>query len=207
MLFVELLVPKGMFDEWERRVLARRLTARRLLSPGDGTTPAVDPGVMDLFDSLSHVVVREEEVWIAGGTLLDTPLDGSQEPWYVVNVIVGLWGREMSEHLVSRITAELAEAEGRSEPRVVVNVIGLPEGGYGLRGRVWRSSDFLALIEEATTGSAAQVPDGMVVDPVCGATVPLEEAVILERDGQTHGFCCTHCRGHFVRESSAAGAS
>lgn len=203
MLFVELLVPKGMFDEWERRVLAGRLTARRLLSPGDGTTPAVDPGVMDLFDSLSHVVVREEDVWIAGGNLLD----GSQDPWYVVNVIVGLWGKEMSEHLISRITAELAEAEGRPEPRAVVNVISLPEGGYGLRGRVRRSSDFLALIEEAKTGSAAHVPDGMVVDPVCGATVPLEEAVILERDGQRYGFCCTHCRGHFVRESSAAGTS
>ncbi|GLX07556.1 YHS domain-containing protein [Microbispora sp. NBRC 16548] len=203
MLFVELLVPKGMFDEWERRVLAGRLTARRLLSPGDATTPAADPGVMDLFDSLSHVVVREEDVWIAGGNLLD----GSQDPWYVVNVIVGLWGKEMSEHLISRITAELAEAEGRPEPRAVVNVISLPEGGYGLRGRVRRSSDFLALIEEAKTGSAAHVPDGMVVDPVCGATVPLEEAVILERDGQTYGFCCTHCRGHFVRESSAAGAS
>ncbi|MEU6426318.1 YHS domain protein [Microbispora sp. NPDC046973] len=202
MLFVELLVPKGVFDGWELRVLAGRLTARRLLSAGDGTTPAADPGVMDLFDSLSHVVVREEEVWIAGGNLLD----GSQDPWYVVNVIVGLWGKEMSEHLISRITAELAEAEGRPEPRAVVNVISLPEGGYGLAGRVRRSSDFLALIEEAKTGTAAHVPDGMVVDPVCGATVPLEEAVILERDGQTHGFCCTHCRGHFVRESSAAGA-
>lgn len=207
MLFVELLVPKGMFDEWERRVLAGRLTARRLLSAGDGTTAAADPGVMGLLDSLSHVVVREEEVWIAGGTLLGTPPDGSQAPCYVVNVIVGLWGKEMSEHLVSRITAELAEAEGRPEPNVVVNVISLPEGGYGLRGRVWRSSDFLALIEEAKTGAAADAPDGMVVDPVCGATLPLAEAVILERDGRTYGFCCPHCRGHFVRESSAAGAS
>ena len=203
MLFVELLVPKGMFDEWERRVLAGRLTARRLLSPGDGTTAAVDPGVMDLLDSLSHVVVREEEIWIAGGK----PLDGSQAPCYVVNVIVGLWGKEMSEHLVSRITAELAEAEGRPEPNAVVNVISLPEGGYGLRGRVRRSADFLATIEEAKTGSAADTPDGMIVDPVCGATLPLDEAVLLERDGQTYGFCCPHCRGHFVRESSAAGAS
>ncbi|XVQ84332.1 YHS domain-containing protein [Microbispora siamensis] len=89
----------------------------------------------------------------------------------------------------------------------------VPKGMFGewerraLAGRVRRSSDFLALIEEARTGPAAHVPDGMVVDPVCGATVPLEEAVVLERDGQTYGFCCTHCRGHFVRESGAAGAS
>ncbi|WP_433432150.1 hypothetical protein [Nonomuraea sp. CA-141351] len=201
MLFVELLVPKGAFDEQERRRFAGRLTARRLLSPGNGKTPATDPGVMDLFDSLSHVVVREEEIWSAGGNLLDE----SQDPWYVVNVIAGMWGKEMSEHLISRITAELAE--GNAEPRVVVNVISLPEGSYGLRGRAHRSADFVPLIEEAKTGPAAPVPDGMIVDPICGATVPLDKAVILEHDGQTYGFCCTHCRGRFAKRLSIAEAS
>lgn len=201
MLFVELLVPRGVFDERERRNLAERLTGRRLLSAGE--TQAADPGVIDLFESLSHVVVREEEVWNAGGRLLDA----SQRPWYVVNVIAGMWGKEMSEHLISRITAELAQAEGNPEPRAVVHVISLPEGGYGLRGRAQRSSDVLQLIEQAKTGSAAPVPDNMIVDPVCGATVPLEDAVILERDGRTYGFCCTHCRGHFVKRSSGAAAS
>ncbi|QFY07371.1 YHS domain-containing protein [Nonomuraea phyllanthi] len=203
MLFIELLVPKGVFDERERRELAGRLAARRLLSAGDGATPAADPGVIELFESLSHVVVREEEVWSAGGTLLDP----SQGPWYVANVTVGMWGKEMSEHLISRVTAELAEAEGNPEPRAVVNVISLAEGGYGLRGHAQRSADVLRLIEEAKTGSAAPAPEGMVVDPVCGATIPLEEAVLLERDGQTYGFCCPHCRGHFVKQLDAAQAS
>jgi YHS domain-containing protein/phenylpyruvate tautomerase PptA (4-oxalocrotonate tautomerase family) len=203
MLFVELLVPKGVFDERERRGLAGRLSARRLLSPADGETPAADPGVLDLFEALSHVVVREEEVWIAGGTLLDC----AQEPRYVVNVIAGMWGKEMSEHLISRITAELAEAEGNPEPQVVVNVISLSEGSYGLHGRAYRSADLLSLIEEAKTGPAAPVPAGMIVDPLCGATVPLDRAVLLERDGQTYGFCCTHCRGDFAKRLSDAGAS
>ncbi|MFI7448748.1 hypothetical protein ACIBQX_14725 [Nonomuraea sp. NPDC049714] len=203
MLFVELLVPRGVFDEEERRRLAGRLTGRRLLSAADGEAVDADPGVIDLFDSLTHVVVREEDVWSGGGRLLDA----SQGPWYVVNVIVGMWGKEMGGHLISRITAELAEAEGNPEPRAVVHVISLPEGGYGLRGRAQRSSDVLRLIEEAKTGPSAPVQDGMIVDPVCGATVPLKDAVILERDGQTHGFCCTHCRGHFVKRSRGAQAS
>lgn len=203
MLFVELLVPRGVFDEQERRSLADRLTGRRLLSPVDGETVAADPGVIDLFDSLSHVVVREEEVWHVGGRLLDA----SQGPWYVVKVIVGMWGKEMSEHLISRITAELAQAEGNPEPRAVVHVISLPEGGYGLHGRAQRSSDVLQLIEQAKTGRAAPVADDMIVDPVCGATVPLQDAVILERGGKTYGFCCTHCRGHFVKQLSGADAS
>ncbi|WP_431930950.1 YHS domain-containing protein [Nonomuraea jabiensis] len=202
MLFIELLVPKGVFDEQERRGLAGRLTARRLLSAAHGET-AADPGVLDLFDSLTHVVVREEEIWAAGGTVPDL----SQGPCYVVNVIAGMWGKEMSEHLIARITAELAEAEGNPEPRAVVNVISVPEGSYGVRGWAYRSPDMLQLIEEAKTGQAVAAPEGMVVDPVCGATVPRKDAVILERDGQTYGFCCAHCRGHFAKQSHDVKAS
>ncbi|MEV1172747.1 hypothetical protein [Nonomuraea sp. NPDC049784] len=47
MLFIELLVPMGVFDEHERRRLADRLTGRRLLSAAEGQ-PAADPGVIDL---------------------------------------------------------------------------------------------------------------------------------------------------------------
>ncbi|MFF4122398.1 hypothetical protein ACFYYP_02615 [Microbispora rosea] len=202
MLFIELRVPVGVFDEPARRRLAEQLRGRRLLSAESGTAGA-DPGVIDLFDSLTHVVVREEEVWVAG----ETPHDRAQRPWCVVNVIVGMWGKEMSEHLISRITEELAQATGASEPRVVVNVISVPEGGYGLYGRVHRSADVLQLIEEAKTGSAAPVPDDMIVDPVCGATVPLADAVILERDGRTYGFCCPHCRGHYAKRLREAEAS
>ncbi|MGW3341714.1 hypothetical protein ACWDA3_00335 [Nonomuraea rubra] len=114
MLFIELLVPQGVFGEQERRDLARRLTGRRLLAAADdGDTSAADPGVIDLLDSLTHVVVREEEVWMAGGELLD-PSGGAR---YMVNVVAGMWGKEMSDHLVSRIAAELAEAEGDPQPR------------------------------------------------------------------------------------------
>ncbi|MFI6928598.1 hypothetical protein ACIBIZ_52375 [Nonomuraea spiralis] len=200
MLFIELLVPAGVFDAQERRDLAGRLTGRRLLAATDGETVAADPGVIDLFDSLTHVVVREEAVWNAGGR----PFDASQRAWYVVNVIVGMWGREMGEHLISRITAELAQAEGAPEPRVMVHVISLPEGGYGLHGRAQRSRDVLRSIEHAKTGPVAPVQDGMIVDPVCGATVLLEDAVILERDGRTYGFCCPHCRGHFAKQMEAS---
>ncbi|PZG18511.1 YHS domain-containing protein [Nonomuraea aridisoli] len=112
MLFIELLVPKGVFGEGARRALAARLTGLRLVG-GDG----VDPGVARLFDSLSHAVVREEDVWLAGGAF-------------------------------------------------------------------------------AGPGPVVPAPEGMLVDPVCGATVPVAEAVLLEHEGRTYGFCCAHCRGH-----------
>ncbi|WP_433427667.1 hypothetical protein [Nonomuraea sp. CA-141351] len=202
MLFIELLVPMGVFDEHERRRLAGRLSGRRLLSAADGQQ-AADPGVIDLLDSLTQVVVREEEIWMAGGR----PPAPAHGPRYVVNVIAGMWGREMSEHLIARITAELAEAEGNPEPRAVVHVISLPEGSYGLNGQAQRSADVLQLIELAKTGPVAPVPDGMVIDPVCGATVPSADAVTLKHDGQTYGFCCTHCRGHYAKQLGEAEAS
>ncbi|MER7367239.1 hypothetical protein [Nonomuraea wenchangensis] len=196
MLFIEVVVPKGRFDVPQRQAIAGRLTGRRLLSAaGHDDSAAADPGVIDLLDSLTDVVVREEEIWVAGGQ----PAEAAQDTRYLVNVTAGMWGKELSEHLVARITAELAEAEPGREPCVMVNVISVPEGGYGLRGLVHRSPDMLRLIEQAKTGSQAPAPDGTVVDPVCGATVPVVDAVMLERDGRTYGFCCPHCRGHFVR--------
>ncbi|MEO3872344.1 YHS domain protein [Nonomuraea sp. B12E4] len=196
MLIIELLVPKDVFSEEQRREMATRLTARRLLS-GAGTEAGVDAGVLDWYESLTHVVVREPDVWIADGV----PATG---PRYLVNVYVGAWGKEMSEHLISRITQELAAGEDDPqrlfrEPHALVNVIGIAEGSYGLFGRVQRSTDALAMIEKAKEPAPAEVPPGMVLDPVCGAVLPLEDAVTLERDGETFAFCCSHCRGHFAK--------
>jgi YHS domain-containing protein len=204
MLFIELFVPKGVFDDEERRRLAERLTAERLLAGAEGGPEGADPGVIGFFESVTHVVIREPEVWIVDGK----PFDPAEAPRYVVNVYVGAWAKEMSEHLITAITRELAAAEGDlerlyREPHALVHVIGVPEGGYGLFGKAHRSSDLLEMINKAKTAAPAEAPPGMVIDPVCGATVPIEEAVALQLDGTTYGFCCTHCRGHFVKQRKA----
>lgn len=160
MLFVELLVPKGVFDERERRRLAGRLTGRHLLAAAGGS---VAPDVVDLLDELTHVVVREEEVWNAGGHLLDA----AQGPRYIVNVIAGMWGSEMSDYLISRITTELGEAEGNPEPKAVVHVISLPEGAYGLYGRAQGPSDVRNLMDRAVRsarGEARARPYAFVIE-------------------------------------------
>ncbi|GII81296.1 hypothetical protein Sru01_62780 [Sphaerisporangium rufum] len=200
MLFIEVLVPKGAIGEEERRRIAAGLTATRLLADAEGH--ATDPGVMEFMDSLTDVVVREADTWYSGGV----PLGPGAPPRYVVNVHSGAWGKEMSETLITRITERLAGVDGGrdGEPDVLVNVLPVPQGSYGFGGRVRRASDLLELIEQATTGPAGPVPDGMVVDPVCGATVPRADAVILEAGGETFGFCCAHCRGHFVKRRARA---
>lgn len=192
MLLVELMVPKGAFTPEERRTLAGRLTADRLLA-GSGGEHRADPGVLAWFGSLTDVIVHEPDVWLTGGR--DLPC--------LVRIHAGAWAREMSEHLVARATRELLEAAAEFDGperamRVTVNVHPVPEGGYGLGGRVLRTADFQAAIEDAKTGTA-QLPEGMVVDPACGAVIPADSPVTAELDGEVHRFCCTHCRGSFVK--------
>lgn len=194
MLYVEVLVPAGLLDADARTDLARRLSARSLLA-GSGTgVVSTDPGVLDLFSALSHVVVREPDLWFADGTAV-TASDG---PRFVVNVYAGAWAKEMSAHLITAITAELAELAGDrlyAEPRAVVHVIGVTEGGYGVSGTAHTSAGLLEMIENARTRDPGEAPPGMYIDPTCGAAVAASDAVTTELDGVTYGFCCPEPSG------------
>lgn len=206
MLFVELLVPKEAFTEAECRALASSLTAERLLSNGDGVH-STDPGVLAWFGSLTHVTVRQPDIWITGG---EVPGEKTS-PCCVVRIHVGAWAKEMSEHLIARATQELLDTasnfEGQSRrPQVLVHVIGVPEGGYGLDGRVRRTADLQEMMEHAKTGTA-EPPPGMVIDPACGAVIPADTPITGELNGEVFRFCCTHCRGSFIKQQRAATTS
>lgn len=205
MMFTEVFVPKGALTQADRAQLAQRLTThglhdrpQALSEPG---AVSADPGVLDFLESITHVVVHEVDVWVAGGQQLDS----AQPPRYVVRVYVpGPWRKEMSEHLIARITRALAESDPDPErlyrqPHAEVHVLGVPEGGYGAFGRVVGDAAMADLISKAVRGTA-EAPPGMVIDPVCGATVPLEgpDAVTAEVDGMTYGFCCAGCRRTFL---------
>jgi YHS domain-containing protein/phenylpyruvate tautomerase PptA (4-oxalocrotonate tautomerase family) len=201
MMFTEVFVPKGALREEERARLAERLTLRGLHGE-----EGADPGVLDFLESITHVVVHEVDVWVAGGRRLGS--DGP--PRYVVRVHVpGPWRKSLSESVVEQVTRVLAESDPdpdrlRREPHAEVHVLGVPDGGYGAFGRVVGDSALGELISEAKSGTA-EAPPGMAIDPVCGATVPLDgpDAVTVERDGTTHAFCCPGCRKHFLDQGAA----
>ncbi|GAA4528850.1 hypothetical protein [Nonomuraea ferruginea] len=182
MLFIEVYARRGAFGQEELRQIAARLAPSRIFAATEGDEEAADPGVLALFDSLGHVVVHEPAIWVTAGPAR-----------CVVNVYAAAWAKEMSEHLISEVTAAVPGGDA------IVHVFGVPQGGYGIEGRVRRSSDVLTMIEDAKREAPAEAPPGTYVDPVCGATVAKEKAVTLELDGHTYGFCCPHCRGHFAK--------
>lgn len=207
MIFLELFVPRGTHDAEGLRRLAERLTMKQLLTHAEALTEVVDaseaasanPGVMDFLDSVNHVVVHEIGTWIVDGGLLDA----TQPTRFVARAYVpGPWRKAMSPFLVASITRALAQADPEPDryyrdPLVEVHVIGVPEGGYGVFGRVVGESAMLEMISEAKTDTPGSDEPGVLVDPVCGM-VATEMVATLEHDGTVYGFCSAGCRRHFA---------
>lgn len=207
MMFLELFVPRGALSADQLRQIAGQLTLRQLLTHTDAIRDIVDasegssvnPGVMDLIDSVNHVVVHEIGTWVVGGLALDR----AGPPRYVARVSVpGPWRKAMSAFLIASITRAIAQASpepGRCyrEPCVEVRVVGVPDGGYGVFGRPAGESVLLDMISEAKEGMAATDDPGRLVDPVCGMAAS-GTVTVLVHEGTTYGFCSQGCRRHFV---------
>jgi YHS domain-containing protein len=207
MMFLELFVPRGALDADGLRGLAERLTMRQLLTHVDALRDVIgaqeassaNPGVVDFLDSLNHVVVHEIGAWIAGSRALDP----AEPPRYVVRVSVpGPWRKDLTAFLVASITRALAQADGDPErpyrePHVEVQVVGVPEGGYGVFGRVVGESALLEMISRAKTDVPEPDDPAALIDPVCGM-VATDTVATLEHDGTTYGFCSAGCRRHYA---------
>ncbi len=207
MIFLELFVPRGAFSAEQLRELAGRLTLRQLLTHADAIRDvtggseesSANPGVMDFIDSISHVVVHEIGIWIVG----EQALDPAGPPRYVARVYVpGAWRKSVGPFLIASITRAAARASaepGRCyrEPCVEVQVLGVPEGGYGVFGRVVGQSALLDMISQAKTGTPTPNDPGVLIDPVCGM-VASDMVTMLEHEGTTYGFCSPGCRRHFA---------
>ncbi|MFF0312662.1 YHS domain protein [Streptosporangium sp. NPDC004379] len=207
MMFLELFVPRGTKSPEQLRRLAEGLTMKALLTHVDAIRDVVggdegsgtDPGVMDFLDTITHVVVHEIGTWVVGGNVL-----GPAGPTrYVARVYVpGPWRKDMSAFFVAAVTRVISQADPdperhHREPYVEVHVIGVPEGGYGMSGRVVGESALLEMISDARTGTPAPADPGVFVDPVCGMTTR-DPVATLEHEGTTYGFCCLSCRRHFA---------
>jgi len=207
MMFLELFVPRGTYSTEQLRRLAERLTMKQLLTHVDAIRDVVDasegasanPGVLDFMDSINHVVVHEIGTWIVDGRALAS----AEPPRYVARVCVpGPWRKAMSAFLIASITRALSQADPQPErcyrkPHVEVHVIGVPEGGYGVFGRVVGESALLEMISDAKTDTPVPDDPSVLIDPVCGM-VATDMVATLEHEGTTYGFCSPGCRRHFA---------
>lgn len=195
MMTIEVFVREGALDAARRRALAERMLTELM------TEESVPESVLAGMRGLTHVLVHEPATWVTGG---------GEGPRYLVRLTVpDAWHNPgLGAHLVPRITALLADAEGDQErllrePHCVVQIVGLREHGIGTLGRVTTSTDLTRLMTEAhrSSGGTRAAAPGTAVDPVCGMTVDLATATItLDHDGVTYAFCAPVCRTVFAEE-------
>ncbi|WP_218137337.1 YHS domain-containing protein [Streptomyces indicus] len=200
-----------MLGEQERVHMGRRIIDA-LMTEDD--SHAVE--VLDAQRLLTHVLVHETASWITGERPAADPAD---PPRFLVRVTVpASWRKEASSYFIRTITEVLAATEqqaGRDgarlfqAPHAIVLVNGISEGGVGLHGQAMGSLELTELISrpyrdrhDAETHASAPGRDaGLLIDPVCGMSVRLEDSPLtLVHEGKLYAFCHGMCRRSFADE-------
>ena len=88
--------------------------------------------------TLIHVIVHHPPVWVSG----------TDEPRQLVRVTVpGSWNtNQFTEHLIPKITDIVGGPDARTEPRVIVQIVGLREHSVGTTGKVTTSTDITRMM-------------------------------------------------------------
>jgi YHS domain-containing protein len=117
------------------------------------------------------------------------------------------WRDEVSSTMIGVLLRSIRHLDDQHEWRrpggdVWINVSGVAEGSIGLDGTAATANDVVAYMTEefrAAVANGAEVPDGFVVDPMCGMRVRLGPgAITLEHGGTTLGFCAHACRAAYA---------
>jgi YHS domain-containing protein len=139
------------------------------------------------------VVVHEPETWVVG----DRPLDGDGPYPYMVRVHTpGPWRKDISGHVIASFTRAVTDVD--PDAAVQVHVLGVPEGGIGVRGEAKTSAALVDMMNEPLKQDYAE--GRALKDPICDMLVSPDTAPTLEWEGTLYGFCCEGCREEFVRK-------
>jgi YHS domain-containing protein len=94
---------------------------------------------------------------------------------------------------------------------VWINVVGVADGSIGLNGKATTAAGVVNYMTEeyrAAPRVPVEVPDGVVIDPICGMRVRLgPRAITLDHDGTTVGFCATGCRDAYAENEGSSRTS
>ena len=200
MNLIEISYPRGTVDQAERERMASSIVSA---ITGGGTGAPEE--TMRHARRMIHIAFREMDAWSTG----DGPVSGDNPPPFVVTVTVPeTWRTEVSRYMTGVMRAAIGRYDaGRGYVRdggdIWVNTIGVQDGSIGLNGKASTAADVLDYMTEefrAKNHDSQDLPDGVVVDPICGMHVRLgPKAITLDHNGNTVGFCSHGCRDAYAR--------
>ncbi|WP_280275879.1 hypothetical protein [Nocardia wallacei] len=207
MFLIEIAHPAGALDDDDRSLLTGRM-----LDPLLGSGHAPEETMMRA-SLATHVAYRELQGWRTGN---GAPEPGAAPPLIVTITIPQAWrDAESSRHFIGIVRAAVNRLDGargweRDLGSLWVRVDGIPDGSIGLDGKAVTAAGVLDFLTEvyraaAAAGAAAKVPEGKLLDPICGMLVPdTQQAITLDHDGVRVGFCAAGCREAYAREHAIA---
>lgn len=199
MNLIEITYPKGRLDSDDRSAIAQQVLLGIL---GDGG--AAPEATMRRARAMTHVVFHAAESWTTG----DGPIPGDRPtPFLVTMTVPDAWRREIADHAIGVIHNALtsrdpAGATTRTGGDLWVNVVGVKDASIGLDGSPATADDLLMFMteEHRAAPAEAELPDGVVADPICGMHVELDpDAITVDHDGRHVGFCSRGCRATYTR--------
>lgn len=202
MFLIEIAHPRDALTDDDRRALAGDV-CDVLVGAQDG----VAEETMRRARAMTHVGFRELDSWTTG----DGPWNpGEAPPLWVTFTVPEAWRSEMSRTAIGAVRRGVRRLDDthdwkRSMGSLWINVVGILDGSIGMDGKPGTADEVVAhMTEEFRAGfdpDDAEVAEGIVIDPMCGMHVRLgRDAIVLEHDGRTVGFCAVACRKAYARE-------
>lgn len=201
MNLIEFRYPKGALTATERAEIAASITSALM-----GNEAMAPEETLRRARQMTHFTFHEVETWITG----EGPLAADAPPPFVVTATVPeAWREEMSRTWTGAVRAvitryDAAHGYRRHGGDVWVNVVGVADGSIGLNAKASTADDVLLYMTEEFRTRHEEVintPDGGLIDPICGMHVHTgPNAILLEHDGTTVGFCSRGCRSAWARQ-------
>lgn len=202
MFLIEIAHPCDALTDDDRRALAGDVCDVLV-----GVQEGVAEETMRRARAMTHVGFRALDGWTTG----DGPwAPGEAPPLWVTFTVPEAWRGEMARTAIGAVRRgvnRLDRAHGwrRAEGSLWINVLGVLDGSIGMDGKPSTADEVVAhMTEEFRAGfdpDDAEVGEGIVIDPMCGMHVRLgRDAIVLEHDGRTVGFCAVACRKAYARE-------
>lgn len=204
MILIDIASPVGALTQSDRDLFADHLLPVIL---SDDHAPEE---TMRRARKLTHLRFSEQNDWHTG----DGPVRAGQAPPLIITATVPeAWREEISRHLVGALRSavrriDTAHGRRRDFGELLINVVGIADGSIGLNGKACTAAQ---LLEEMTAdyraavanGVQRPVPDGMLVDPICGMLVrPGPGAIVVDRSGAEQlGFCSEGCREAYLAQA------
>jgi hypothetical protein len=196
MNLIEINCPAEALDEDQRRSIAEAIISNLLVEPD------APPQALERAGRATHVWFHEARTWTTGAGHYRA---GSPMPIVVTITVAEAWREELKPRAMAAVRAAMrshAPGAALADEAVWINLVGIHDGSIGMNGRPTTSTD---IVRHLTPGvqprQVTDLPDGVVIDPVCGMRVHLgPQAITLEHDGRTVGCCATGCQQVYAQD-------